>query len=136
MSYTPTNWKRGDVITAEKLNNMESGILDANQNVYIATLSYDGSNYSCDKTPEQIRSAADGGAVVFLKYESQYQMEQYPICWIDDADGDIIVTFSLISIGNPEQNSFSLLQRNVRISTDGIRKNVYVYNVSATKESV
>ena len=26
MSYTPTEWATGDVITAEKLNNMESGI--------------------------------------------------------------------------------------------------------------
>ena len=26
MSYTPTNWNSGDVITAEKLNNIESGI--------------------------------------------------------------------------------------------------------------
>lgn len=28
MSYTPTNWQTGDVITAEKLNNMEAGIGD------------------------------------------------------------------------------------------------------------
>jgi hypothetical protein len=111
---------------------MESGILNANQNVYIATLSYDGSNYSCDKTPEQIKSAADGGAVVFLKYGDQYQMEYYPICVIDDEDGCITVKFSLISMGNPEQNSFRLFQKDVRISTDGIRKNVYGYNVSGT----
>lgn len=30
MSYTPTNWKSGDVITAEKLNNIESGITQQN----------------------------------------------------------------------------------------------------------
>lgn len=29
MSYTPTEWKTGDVITADKLNNMESGIVNA-----------------------------------------------------------------------------------------------------------
>lgn len=29
MSYTPTEWKTGDVITAEKLNNMEDGIENA-----------------------------------------------------------------------------------------------------------
>ena len=29
MSYTPTNWQTGDTITAEKLNNMESGIANA-----------------------------------------------------------------------------------------------------------
>ena len=30
MSYTPTNWQTGDTITAEKLNNMESGIEASN----------------------------------------------------------------------------------------------------------
>lgn len=29
MSYTPTEWKTGDVITAEKLNNIEQGIVNA-----------------------------------------------------------------------------------------------------------
>lgn len=28
-TYVPTNWKTGDVITATKLNNMETGIADA-----------------------------------------------------------------------------------------------------------
>ena len=42
MSYTPTEWKTGDVITAEKLNNMESGIVAGQNNVEfvkLATLS-------------------------------------------------------------------------------------------------
>lgn len=26
MSYTPTTWKKGDVVTSAKLNNMEAGI--------------------------------------------------------------------------------------------------------------
>lgn len=29
MAYTPTQWETGDIITAEKLNNMEQGIEDA-----------------------------------------------------------------------------------------------------------
>jgi len=29
MSYTPNNWQTGDIITAQKLNNMESGIAAA-----------------------------------------------------------------------------------------------------------
>lgn len=28
MAYTPTEWKTGDVITADKLNNMEGGIVE------------------------------------------------------------------------------------------------------------
>ena len=29
MTYTPTEWKNGDIITAEGLNNIEQGIVDA-----------------------------------------------------------------------------------------------------------
>ena len=29
MAYTPTNWQNGDVITAEKLNNIENGVASA-----------------------------------------------------------------------------------------------------------
>lgn len=32
MSYTPTEWRTGDLITAEKLNNMEAGIVEAIEN--------------------------------------------------------------------------------------------------------
>ncbi len=30
MTYTPTNWKRGDIVTSEKLNNIENGVALAN----------------------------------------------------------------------------------------------------------
>ena len=30
MSYTPTNWKSGDIVTSDKHNKMEQGIEDAN----------------------------------------------------------------------------------------------------------
>lgn len=33
MSYTPTEWKTGDVITADKLNNIEDGIAGAGAEV-------------------------------------------------------------------------------------------------------
>lgn len=29
MSYNPTTWQDGDIITAEKLNNIETGIVNA-----------------------------------------------------------------------------------------------------------
>lgn len=29
MSYTPTNWKTGDVVTSEKLNKLENGVATA-----------------------------------------------------------------------------------------------------------
>lgn len=133
MSYTPTNWSTGDVITAEKLNNMESGIENANQNVYIATLSYDGSNYSCDKTPEQIKSAADGGAAVFLRRGESYNMNYLPLCSVEDEDGYIYTTFITMRVANPAQNSFKLYQEDVHIRTEGVTVNMQMYEVTATK---
>ncbi len=38
MSYTSTDWKTGDVITAEKLNNMENGIVSGQNNVEFVKL--------------------------------------------------------------------------------------------------
>lgn len=37
MSYTPTEWKNGDIITAEKMNNIEQGIQNA-QNVAVVKI--------------------------------------------------------------------------------------------------
>lgn len=37
MSYTPTNWQDGDVITAAKLNNMESGISNSGYDLVFMT---------------------------------------------------------------------------------------------------
>lgn len=34
MAYEPTNWQTGDVVTAEKLNNIESGI-SANESIIV-----------------------------------------------------------------------------------------------------
>lgn len=43
MSYTPNNWQTGDIITAEKLNNMEQGISSAAKlaNVFMAAVGFD-----------------------------------------------------------------------------------------------
>lgn len=67
MSYTPTNWKRGDVITADKLNNMESGI--ANDNVLFINLQENDGSYTADKTVQQILSANEAGKICAFKLQ-------------------------------------------------------------------
>lgn len=61
MSYTPTEWKNGDVITAEKLNHMEGGIA-AGENL-VATGSYDEDTgmVTLDKTWKEIHDAITEG---------------------------------------------------------------------------
>ena len=41
MSYTPTNWQTGDTITAEKMNNIEQGIVNAPK-VAVVNISTEG----------------------------------------------------------------------------------------------
>ena len=68
MSYTPTNWQTGDTITAEKLNNMESGIENAN-NPFIVTLTPTAQDFSgtMDKTVAEINAAYEAGQDIWFK---------------------------------------------------------------------
>lgn len=66
MSYTPTTWQTGDTITAEKLNNMESGIAEANKfdmlvNATVTVLADASTTISCDKTVNEVETALSFG---------------------------------------------------------------------------
>lgn len=61
MSYTPTNWKSGDVVTSTKLNKMEQGI--AGNGLLICT--EDSSTHALNYTYKEI---VDAGYAV-LDYE-------------------------------------------------------------------
>ena len=52
MSYTPTNWQRGDKITSEKLNKIENGIAGAGGGVLLAV--GDRQTATVDKTWQEI----------------------------------------------------------------------------------
>ena len=71
MSYTPTNWATGDVITAEKLNNMESGI-EGGQELFIihatGIASVPGTTTTpvLDKTYNEITNAIQNGKIPFV----------------------------------------------------------------------
>jgi hypothetical protein len=73
MSYTPTEWKTGDVITADKLNNMESGIADAGSggsgsgDVLVVTVTESDGDYSCDKTFAEMSSCLNSGGILVFK---------------------------------------------------------------------
>lgn len=62
MSYTPTNWQTGDTITAEKLNNMEGGIENANE-PFVITFTPTAQDLSgtMDKTVAEINAAYEAG---------------------------------------------------------------------------
>ena len=56
MSYIPTEWKNGDIITADKLNKIENGISNAGGGTGILFATVDLSTASLDKTWQEIAS--------------------------------------------------------------------------------
>lgn len=57
MSYTPTKWVTGDIVTSEKLNKLENGLasVDAGASIVFATL--DISTQALNKTWQEIADA-------------------------------------------------------------------------------
>ena len=67
MSYTPTDWKTGDVITADKLNNMEQGIVNAGGKIMFVQFtdpSGSGETLTCEKTHDELVSSFAQGTVM------------------------------------------------------------------------
>ena len=66
MAYTPTEWKSGDVITAEKLNNIENGDASAGGGSIsepIITFNQEPPQmtWSCDKTFSELQNLLNSG---------------------------------------------------------------------------
>lgn len=73
MSYEPTNWKTGDVVTSAKLNKIENGIAGAVGNMIVhETVTKDGNTTICtlDKTWKEINDVfmAGGGVYIMNNY--------------------------------------------------------------------
>ncbi len=73
MSYTPTNWKTGDVVTSAKLNKLEQGVADAGGGssgggVLVVNITFDGNTETMDKTWQEIHDAADEGLPITFKF--------------------------------------------------------------------
>lgn len=66
MAYVKTTWQTGDVITAEKLNNMEGGI-EAHDSIIILGV-YDADTITFDISAADMFSAIEAGKKVILHY--------------------------------------------------------------------
>lgn len=75
MSYDPTNWKTGDVVTSAKLNKLEQGVA-AGSGVLVVHSNYDETSGTevLDKTAFEIFSASSDGKVVISAFNSGGQM--------------------------------------------------------------
>lgn len=79
MSYTPTTWKAGDIVTSAKLNKIEQGIstATANGNILIVNAIYDDEDISTlDKTWKEIYNAMLVGSVIIIENTSTNNVYQ------------------------------------------------------------
>lgn len=60
MSYTPTEWKSGDIVTSEKLNKLELGVAEVLPGGIVATESACPDGGILDKTWQEIHDAGYG----------------------------------------------------------------------------
>ena len=91
MSYVEQTWSQGDVITAEKLNHMESGIAESgggssSGGIYITT-SYGAYNARrIDKTYGEIKEIFESGITpivgLICQYSSDPGFEPYVDTWV------------------------------------------------------
>ena len=82
MSYTETTWKKGDAITAEKLNNIEGGIkanetaigqidTSGDDSVFIVNIDAEDNSgtitATADKTRQEMSAAVDAGKRIIIR---------------------------------------------------------------------
>ena len=79
MAYNPTNWRNGDIITAEKLNKLEGGVSALTPSIafHLAFTKTNG-NWTLTDNPDNIafetlQNAADSGLVLLAMVELTYQ---------------------------------------------------------------
>ena len=67
MSYTPTVWASGDIVTSTKLNKLENGVASAGGGGGVLIVNVD-ENYTLDKTWQEIYDAFSSGTNVIMSY--------------------------------------------------------------------
>lgn len=96
MAYEPTTWQTGDVVTAEKLNKLENGVVGSSSSEnLIATLTYNEADdyFALDKSWRDIKNALDAGGIVVAK--NAYEESSGPVIT------DIWYLYSTMSVDSP-----------------------------------
>ena len=107
MAYTPTEWKTGDTITAEKLNKLENGILKSN-GLIVHSSRYIEDEYTIqelDKTAQEIMDAVLNGQIVYIIKTNSFSPDYtqiLPLISIDYKDNE---SYSFVT--QEEGNSYS-----------------------------
>ena len=88
MSYEPTNWKDGDLVTSAKLNKIEQGIAENDgASILKVSMVYEENGVSLDKTFKEIRDAIKEQISVYACGEIENAFIMTPIIAVVDYEG-------------------------------------------------
>ena len=115
MSYTPTTWATGDVVTAVKLNKLESGVSNFNKGeLTIVEFVLTGNYYYANMTAGNIAAAALKGPVMAhivesdeYNIEERYELVQY--FTITSQTNEYFFSFSSGSMYAESSNEYPIL---------------------------
>lgn len=90
MSYTPTTWHGGDVLSAEAMNKIENGIAGAGSGALEVNIEEDGNELVMDKTWQEIWDAfpnvycysLSDGQKYAIYYIDEYSVEAGPTFYV------------------------------------------------------
>lgn len=129
MSYTPTEWKSGDVVTSAKLNKLEEGVASSG-GALIATLSETYSEEAqdyvkgCDKTLEELETAMKTGGLVVFRFATEITEEMLNVTyyWATQVYDNNTGTAHFVGIGmtrSPRDSVITIEKLHVAFYDDG-----------------
>lgn len=131
MAYNPTSWRAGDKIKASKLNNMENGILEANElyMVHLETTESNGQYITRTvETCEQILAAINAGKIPYATITIEQENGIY---------GKAVARYEAFNYGprsDGEPNTYTLLMS--FFDADAEYKRDYITLTAATTNDV
>lgn len=118
MAYTKNNWQTGDTITADKLNNMESGIENANE-PFIVTCTPTSADFSgtMDKTNAEIDAAYNAEkSIIFRVITSATDYTDVPCSFVAKFGNITYKNFGAYFV-YPSQNILIFMETSARGDT-------------------
>lgn len=118
MSYTPTSWQNGDVITSAKLNKIENGIANAGGGTDILFATIDTSTRALDKTWQELVNAK----VAYIRFNNGNGTLNMPVIYTEVVQNNeyVVASFGVAKITeNDEQKLAPMLFTFVATSADG-----------------
>lgn len=119
MAYQKNDWKTGDVITAEKLNNIEDGVKNA-FSPYVVNFTFhdDGDHVfvTCDKTYQEIEDARSRNVcIAIVDYIGAFEF--FPVLEkeIDEATNKPCFSFKNVEVYNDSNQTDKVTQLSVSI---------------------